>query len=199
MFILRHHYYIPNEAKIEMSNNVFSNISSQLEMSKGISIMITINNNDYPLKWPMLKIDSNRFTNITSWYNIDFIYISWTYIRPDLIDNNSLILNSTRITDKSSYDQILNSESIFSNNVFERVTFYIYMILIYGYEVTQIISNEFNNIGFFSESIVRSIFPFMDTPISTCTEYNTDILEMSKASNTVRNCYLQMLHLNKFN
>ena len=77
--------------------------------------MITINNNDYPLKWPMLKIDSNRFTNITSWYNIDFIYISWTYIRPDLIDNNSLILNSTRITDKSSYDQILNSESIFSN------------------------------------------------------------------------------------
>ena len=97
--------------------------------------MITINNNDYPLKWPMLKIDSNRFTNITSWYNIDFIYISWAYIIPNLIDNNSLILNSTRITDKSSYDKISNAESILSNNIFERVTFYNFMIQIFGYEV----------------------------------------------------------------
>ena len=70
-----------------------------------------------------------------------------------------------RILDPSDYGQY-NANFLFSNNSFEFTTFADTMIEVSGFEIVQMLSNNFIQVGFFSESLTRSVFPILLTPIS---------------------------------
>ena len=71
-----------------------------------------------------------------------------------------------RILNPADYSQY-DVSFLFSNNSFEFTTFADTMIQIIGFEIVQMLSNNFIHFGFFSESLTRSVFPIFLTPIST--------------------------------
>ena len=78
---------------------------------------------------------------------------------------NSTSANATRIILPSDYSQY-SADVLIANNTFEMITFTDGMIYIIGYEIIQILSNKFTHVGFFSESLIRSVFPIFLSPIS---------------------------------
>ena len=84
---------------------------------------------------------------------------------------NSTSANATRIILPSDYSQY-SADVLIVNNMFEMITFTDGMIYIVGYEIIQMLSNKFTHVGFFSESLIRSVFPIFLSPISDWSEYN---------------------------
>ena len=77
-----------------------------------------------------------------------------------------ILSNLPRIVDRSNYYQSPNTDLIIDGNSFEFVTFSVNLISIVGYSMIQFSSNTFTHIGFFSESLMRSVFQQMQNPIS---------------------------------
>ena len=80
--------------------------------------------------------------------------------------NSSSTINSSRIMTPSDYSRY-EPDFKFHNNSLEFVTFYRSLIKVSSFETVFMTSNKFKDFGFFSESLMRSIFPMMQTPVSS--------------------------------
>ena len=159
----------------KLNNNTFIDISYQQGYSINIIKYILVLSNTQ--KCLQTELSNNIFKNIISCYGNDIIELSWL-LDSNIISNynSSILSNLPRIVDQVSYLQSPNVDLIIEGNSFEFVTFSENLIIIKGFSMIQFSSNTFQHIGFFSESLMRSVFPLMQNPISVWSEYTSDSL-----------------------